>query len=333
MRSFGRQKDDQQRIDLTGIATNGGMDGNDMRYWVGNMFSSYSLKAYCSEENKNNIVCAAVLSCLLQQEVSPQLALARKTLADELRRNEKLRTALPTLPSADSEAPFSEMEHTITLNMFPRLLELLVSDVTDVPEKRAKASALMQHYLVLKASSLTLNDVLPDPSDCFHLERKIDKESIHSAKTFFWTRHILVSREGQYTCPLETFMVFVSMEFIPLESDAFNRFNNLRESSDLIAFSQSSGLEIIHSQFNQNGCSYHEFQRIHSPLQPVLWGKFTSREGTRLEVDLHDCFVGKYFYVKLINPENRMREMHDQHEFTNIDVKEAAAGGFLETLS
>jgi len=131
---------------------------------------------------------------------------------------------------------------------------------------------------------------------------------------------------------VETFMMFTSMDFLPLESDQFSQFNDLRTDSDLRAFVAASGLEIINSAFNQNGCSYHEFRRTSTSLQPILWGKFDSREGVKLKASLQQCFVGKYFYVKLICPENRMAEMNDQHQFTNIDVKTAGATGFVETL-
>jgi hypothetical protein len=321
-----------QRVDLTGFATNGGIDGNNIIYWVGNMFNKHSLKSYCSEENKNNIVCAAVLSQFLKQEPSPQLEAAKSVLARIIRSSPRLRLVIPQLMPADSQEKMTELEEYIAMRMFSNLVEISLSEINEEEAKREKYSELARHYAVLRASALKLEDVLPDPTNHYMLERSIDKDSIRAQRTFFWTRKVVISREGRFTCPVETFMVFVSMDFIPLESDQFNRFNNLREDSDLRAFVTASEIDIINSVFNQDGCSYHEFRKTSSPLQPILWGKFTSREGVKLKASLQQCFAGKYFYVKLINPENRMRDMNDMHEFTNIDIQGASAKGFVETL-
>ena len=333
VQAFGRNRSNQQKLKLTGFATTGGIDRNKMTYWVGNMFAEYSFKGYCSEENKNNIVCAAVLSDILQQEMPPQLEAAKRAIAQVIRSNSQLRSVAPLILPDDSTETMTDFEEYIVMSsIFPRLLEVDLSRVNDEQERRAKARELSGHYSVLKASALKLSDVLQDPSNCYLLEKPINKNHIRAQKTFFWTREVLISREGDFTCPVETFMVFTSMDFLPLESDQFSQFNDLRTDSDLHAFVAASGLEIIHSAFNQNGCSYHEFRRTSTSLQPILWGKFDSREGVKLEASLQQCFVGKYFYVKLICPENRMAEMNDQHQFTNIDVKTAGATGFVETL-
>jgi len=47
-------------------------------------------------------------------------------------------------------------------------------------------------------------------------------------------------------------------------------------------------------------------------------------------VELKQGFAGKYVYVKLINPENRMREMGDRSEFTNIDCRFVGVRGSVE---
>ena len=330
--AFGRSRENMRRLELTGFATNGGIDGNNMIYWVGNMFKKPSLKGYCSEENKNNIVCAAVLSLFLKQETSPQLEAAKSVLAGIIRSSPRLRLIIPELMPVGSQEKMTELEENIAMRMFPNLVEISLSEINGEEAKREKYSELARHYAVLGASALKLQDVLPDPTNRYLLEKPIDKDSIRAQKTFFWTRKVAISRKGGFTCPVETFMVFVSMDFIPLESDLFNRFNNLREESDLRAFVTASEIDIINSVFNQDGCSYHEFRKVSSPLQPILWGKFTSQEGVKLKASLQQCFAGKYFYVKLINPENRMRAMNDFHEFTNIDIQGASAKGFIETL-
>lgn len=333
VQAFGATRENQQRLRLTGFATTGGVDSNNMTYWVGNMFAEYSLKGYCSEENKNNIVCAAVLSALLQQDLSPELEAAKRAIAKVIRSNHRLRSAVPLIPPEDSAEQLSEIEENIAMStLFHRVLEGDLSRISDEQERRTKAQELLRHYSVLKASAVKLADVQQDPSNCYLLEKPINKDQIRAQNTFFWTREIVISRDSGFTCPVETFMVFSSMDFLPLESDQFSQFNNLRTDSDLRAFVAVSGLEIIHSAFNQNGCSYHEFRRMATSLQPILWGKFDSREGVKLEASLQQCFAGKYFYVKLICPENRMAEMNDLHQFTNIDIKSAAALGFVETL-
>jgi hypothetical protein len=171
-----------------------------------------------------------------------------------------------------------------------------------------------------------------DPNDYYRLEMPIDKAQIFNSPSYFCAHEITVSRKGRYTCPVETFIAFISQDFVPLECEQFNKYNNLLQITDVEKLAYTTGLEISLGEELEN-VAYLTFRRVQRNLQPVIWGKFTSRAGEELTVKLKQVFTGKYFYLKAISPENRMQEMHDQHDHTNIDVPSAGLSGYIETLS
>lgn len=135
------------------------------------------------------------------------------------------------------------------------------------------------------------------------------------------SKNLEFSREGKFTCPVETFLVFISEEIVDVESEDFSLYDNLFESADLDNLIEND-LKIpkTYELIEGVGFQYRLFKRTYNKLKPVLWGKFTSREGVKIETKLNDIISGRFLYVKLVNPENRMTEMNDLHDHTNIDA-------------
>ena len=106
----------QQRdaIPLTALITTGGLDEDNMFWWVQNMFTPNHHSAYCSKDNKNNIMVGAVLTPLVVLPPDPELVSAHKFIAGLLRGNERLRR-IPDILPAESDEDLTEVELQIAL--------------------------------------------------------------------------------------------------------------------------------------------------------------------------------------------------------------------------
>lgn len=327
----------REAIPLTAVLTTGGIDENNMHWWVQNMFTPNHHTAYCSRDNKNNILVAAVLASLVTDPPKPELATASKFLAKLLRGNERLRS-IPDILPADSQEDLTGQETEILFELFRMYSQILVpeqpadSEIDETQWIRSQLLEISQALKTIIEANLSFKQVCPQTEDLYYLERPHDKAIIASAKTLFIAREVIVSREGNYTCPLETFMVFISEDWIVPESEEFTRFDNLLRVEDVVSLGQLNGPETLHREETES-LVYCEFKRTSSPLHPVLWGKFKSRPGVEVHALLHQCFAGKYLYAKLINPENRMAELNDHHTTTNIDCKFVGVRGCVLIIS
>lgn len=332
-----RQEKQNQPIPFTAIITTGGVDEDSMFYWAQNMFTPGHHSAYCSKENKNNIVVVAVLEPLVHTAPSQEFLNARKTVAGLIRGNRRLRS-IPDILPAESSDDLTETELQIVIELFRAYPYVLIpiqpedSNLDETEWLNNHLPPIRQLLSTITESELSFRDVAVRAEDGFYLERSHDKGLISASNMLFFARNVMVSRQGGYTCPLETFMVFVSEDFVLPESEDFSRFDNLLQISDVQRLAALNGPETLQIHDSPD-LIYCEFKRISSNLHPVIWGKFKTRQGTELSVDLEQCFAGKYVYVKLINPENRMAEMRDLHDHTNIDCRFAGLQGFIDRIS
>lgn len=127
---------------------------------------------------------------------------------------------------------------------------------------------------------------------------------------------VYVSRRGPYTCPLRSFVLFCSLEKLPIDSPAFAPFFDLHAAADVF---ENHRYEVVGHTAVANYEAI-EFRRSPEPLQPILWGQFVGKRCTTIRLSLENRFLGRYFYILLIDPENRMRQMGDFHSFPNIDL-------------
>ena len=316
-------------IPLIALLTTGGVDKNT-HYWAQNMFSPGHHCAYCSNEHKNNIVVAAVLSELVHGPPTPDLIQAQLLVSGLIRGSWRLRGVSAILPK-DSAEDLTEEELVLTK-------ELIRLDPTALvpwkPDENAaglnmwltaqlpaveSAVSLLYEALANRETGMSYRD-----SDYMHLEW--DVQAVSMAKVLFFTRTVLVSRFGKWSCPVETFLICISEDFLEAESPELVKFNDILQVTDL---KSPNFPEIIHYS-ETNFHIYCEFQRSSAQFHPVIWGKFKSKQDVELQVELKQGFAGKYVYVKLINPENRMREMGDRSEFTNIDCRFVGVRGSVE---
>ena len=327
-------------VPLTGFATTGGIDENNMHYWVHNAFTPNSSSAYCSRDHKNNIVVCAVLTSLIAKPQPPELTAAKGKIARLLRTNEQLQGMIEDLQPADSTEDLTEFELGLFFELYrlyPFMLFPRDAGDSQANDERERYREFMRGLSAL-AEAVSMDrpgfkDVSKREGDDYYLEKDIDKGRVDGAKEVFVVKETMVSRKGGYTCPLETFVLFVSEAFVPLESELFAPFDNLLTPNDVLNLPAHGG-PASYPPTETPDLLCIEFHRTpKSPLHPVLWGKFRTRQGDELETPLRHVVAGKYVYLKLINPENRMVEMRDVHEFTNIDLKFVGVKGVVETLT
>mmetsp|Transcript_17589 Transcript_17589/g.17557 ORF Transcript_17589/g.17557 Transcript_17589/m.17557 type:complete len:181 (+) Transcript_17589:649-1191(+) len=159
------------------------------------------------------------------------------------------------------------------------------------------------------------------PDDPFVLVKPLNfKET--SKKLYACAQSFEFSREGRMTCPVQTFMIFISEEYIDIESEDLALYDNLIISEDIDALIENDRrVPKAYPLVEETGYQYRLFNQTKNMLKPIVWGKFNIKEGDKMIVNLKDVFSGVYLYVKLINPENRMAEYNDLHDFTNIDAR------------
>ena len=329
----------QQRdaIPLTALITTGGLDEDNMFWWVQNMFTPNHHSAYCSKDNKNNIMVGAVLTPLVVLPPDPELVSAHKFIAGLLRGNERLRR-IPDILPAESDEDLTEVELQIALELYRVYPHALVPEQPEASELseedwiRTHLSPINKSLSVVAEAGLSFKEVSKRADDPTYLEKPHDLAVVSASKTLFIVSEVVVSRQGRYTCPLETFMVFISEDWLSVETDDFSRFDNLLQVEDVVRLGLLNGPETL-IRVETDDTVYCEFKRTSAQLHPVLWGKFKTRQGTDINAALQQRFAGKYVYVKLINPENRMAEMHDIHDHTNIDCKFVGLNGCVRTIS
>ena len=164
--------------------------------------------------------------------------------------------------------------------------------------------------------------------DEYVMLEQVDYQSANDSKKVAIIERVKVSREGGFTCPLETFLVFVSEEYVDIEDEEFARYNDLKTYEQVKnAFGGECGPIV-----QEESTCYSEFLWTERKLKPVVWGKFTKRAGVLVNVQLKQVFAAKYLYMKLINPEDRMAEMNDMNQFTNIDCNYIVTEGKIIEL-
>jgi hypothetical protein len=313
----------QAWLDFTGFGTTGGYDEDQPIYWVSNLYQrddSY----YCSRDNRNNINTVGVLK-ITQAESQDNAAYAYLS-----RVFEKCHVLAVSVYPRFKTGPLNnwQIRHFVSIFREHRrqVIQLVANDLKESEETVERD--LTQAVKSIKTKKLDIVSLKRRSEDSYVMFEKIDTESADNSRKIAFITKVEVSREGGFTCPVECFMVFVSEKYIDIEDDEFTRYNDIRTYERLKnAFPDECGTENGNENF-----VYSEFKPTSRALKPVVWGKFLTRQTFVISVSLENGVLGNYLYMKLINPENRMAEMGDMHDFTNIDCSYVAAQGNILTL-
>ena len=146
---------------------------------------------------------------------------------------------------------------------------------------------------------------------------------------------VMVRRGIQCSCPLQVGVVFACREeptLAELCGDAVAAFNDICTLEQLSVAAESGAVpqfRIVDEEPGNEEARIVEFDRPPADYRgpsPVLWFRFGDQESVGddeqglFEVTLRQPRSMRHVAVKLTAPEDRMQEMHDDHDECNIDV-------------
>lgn len=314
-------------IDFKGFATSGGFDEDHPRYWVSNLFVNDGT-GYCSRDNKNNINAAGVLSLTQEQGIDPTV---HDYLVNIFNKSKIISMSIYPYYNGNNKLNKFQIKEFIEIyhNHTQQLIEIIAKEMGQTVEQIS--ADLKENISKIKIQNIVGSALRRRPDDLFVNVENIDYASAASTSKFAVINKVELSRQGGFTCPVETFMVFASENYVDIEDEEFSRYDNILTPEILKEKFPGATREIVTDE--ESGTCYSEFYWKPANLIPIIWGKFTTRLGNAIEVNLHHRFAGVYLYAKLINPDNRMAEMHDLHETTNIDCNYLLAYGHIVDLA
>lgn len=322
-----------QELKFEGFATNGGVDDDGDIWWVDNLFQD-NASTYCSRESKPNINCAAVLKhAILDPESENQISTMKDEIARLMRGSQALRDIL-IRDVLETEGPLSQMEELLFIELWSQAPHVFIDQMRRNRSERLKeVRKLTGYYERLIDMKPKIRNLKVNSTDNFLLAKPLNHDGIRSTNYLALINEVVFSRAGEFTCPVQTFLLFVSDEYVPVDSEEFNMYDNLNELSEVIHLTSHDNRvpSLVRSE-EQDDLYYAEFDVTYNRLKPLVWCKF-KRSGDNFKLTLKNRFSGVYFYAKLVNPENRMAEMGDQHSDTNIDASYAGLKGKLIDLS
>lgn len=276
---------------------------------------------YCSRENKNNINCVGVLASTQPDLISDGKSEIKDRIAQIIRNNKYVRQLIGDRLGKKND-PLNYYEEMIFRYIYVNEPESLIHRHAN----RQVALEFMQTIRLLHDglvnSQLVLSSFRRRSDDYFTLIRPINYENANKGNKLFVAKSVEINRSGEFTCPVESFMVFISEIYIDIESQEFEMYNDIQSSEDIDnLLLNDRNFPDAHELRQERLCEYRLFKYTRNSLKPLLWGKFIKKGGKKLEVKLRDLFSGAYLYMKLISPLNLMQEMGDMHDLTNIDVR------------
>ena len=314
----------QKNLDFYGFGTSGGYDDNRFQYWVSNMYVDDG-SAYCSRDAKNNINTVGVLS-------ATQSNLKSKEEFDYLIKVFEKCPDIGTFirPPYKNNQKLSHNQASSLKNIYITYKRDLIRHIsTKTQESLEKVEEQLEACFKNEGVITVSQEWFRRPDDLYVIIQPISHESVTTGNLFGIIDKVELSRDGAFTCPVDNFLIFVSEVYLDIEDEEFNRYNDLTSSEKVDEVLPGETREVVKGQ----GFVYKEFYWTRKTLKPVIWGKFTERACRRAVAALKERFLGNYLYTKLINPDNRMAEMNDMHDTTNIDCDCVLAYGVIVDLN
>lgn len=310
-------------IEFEGFGTTGGYDEDRPAYWVSNLFNDDGT-GYCSRDNKNNINAVGVL----KQTQSTQQSDKLNFIVEVFENCEVI--ARYIRPPYKNDKKINNMQLTIFNQLYLNYrydVIQIISDELKIPSESV-VNSIENALKEVKENNNFIKSLRRRKEDPYVMLQDIDYQSANTGTKLAVIRKLYFSRKGNFTCPVENFLIFVSEVYVDIEDEEFARYDDLKSAEILDRVCPGECRNLVSS----DGVCYREFYKSNQALKPIVWGKFTERSGVSVEINLQESVTGNYLYVKLVNPENRMAEMHDMHQHTNIDCDCVQAYGTVIDL-
>lgn len=308
-------------LDFRACSTDGGMDEDNESFFFGNIFE-YSDKPWCTQENAFNANVSGVLSNTLQETSGYYWA------------NQKVIEIVKEWLRRKNKKLYRKNEH-IAIAIFKQVTSSFPLDAIaiDEPEPEKLKNLIREIYMNLKPFTKGAQKSRRFHQNSLVLDLDFDKDSVEISQNFAVINEIFISRLGEYTCPVETLMVFTSFTMVDILDQQLRNFNDLKKYEDLLEMKEFFKHVLPKKKIEVAGAEYCEFGYCHEVLKPVLWVKFVETNRIReISISLAQQVTGKYVYVKLIRPEDRREERNWLHDNMNIDCKSVNFKGRVISL-
>ncbi|CAG9317213.1 unnamed protein product [Blepharisma stoltei] len=295
-----------ENLDFKGFSTDGGVDEDSFSFWFENLFQR-SQKGYCCHENRTNVNIAAVLVDSQKQHIEYYQSKkeAIKIIKEWLHKKGK------DVPNKYEDAAFAVFKYVFT--NFP--LEALATNEDCTFKDRVR-----EIYYNLEMKNKDVEKTRRHPNNPFILDIPIDRQGGDNENFVSCIKGLDISREGGYTCPVKTMMIFVSEKYIDVTDTCLSVFDNLFDENSVKGLVEQDWRLKTYEKCQYEGYEIIEFMQLSQGLKPVIWVNFLeSPRVDSIEVELQGKFSGNYLYVKLICPEDRREERDWLHDNMNID--------------
>jgi hypothetical protein len=290
---------------------------------VGNLFKDDG-SYYCSRDNKLNINTAGVLEDALEEEPESYEYILRILNDCEI----VAKSIYPRFKNKTVMGPTIKKSFQQLYMVYKPQIVKIVSEQFEEPEKEVEKK-IDEEVKRLKIERIDPIKFRRREYDLHVMQDSTDIVCANRSKKRAVIQEVEVSRKGNFTCPLEAFIVLCSEKYVDIEDPEFDKYNNFKTYESLI-----EAFPGICSPVGGDGtylsCT---FDRVASCLKPLAWGKFISRTVNEINIRLPQVVSGNYLYLKLISPDNRMSEMNDNHDHPNIDANYVIAKGWLINLA
>lgn len=307
-------------LHFIGLATNGGVDQDSPYYWVDGAFKGLSGSGYSSREGKSNINVLAGFSS--PPTTSPILDAAKQLIAQSFRSNHIIRF-LGTRVNAGED--LCDRELMVYSRLWDHRPEVILMALPAEQWDHAREQ-INKAIVTLTEQLLQLRDLYSTPRNSMILIDWQKVKEVQQSNTLALVRKIIISREGEYTCPVRTFMLFTSLEYMDVESEEMKGYDGLTEAGMIDAV---GGVEQVEEK---RDWIWRILEQGNKRLRPLLWGQFR-RSGKRAEFTLKYGVLCRFLHLKLIDCENHMQEMGDPNALTNIDLGSVQVFGTTISLA
>jgi hypothetical protein len=314
-------------IEFLPVSTDGGADEDNEKFWFGHVFE-YNEKPWCTLEGIRNANASGVLACTQPEKIGyhwatkKAVSIIRAWLESKGKKLEKKNEHIAT----------AIFNHVVT--NFP--LDALVIDEEN-PE--ALRETIRNVFLNLRPMPFGIGKLRRYHDQPSILDMGYNKETAEQSSKLAAISKICISRKGGFTCPVHVLIAFASFKEIDILDPALSIYNNMAKYKDLHALAEMHhNLAKPKNKVDIKGASYCEFNSTTEELRPVLWTKFKNIENLddrsdEIEIKLKDFVGSKFFYVKLVSPEDRRLERNWNHEVLNIDCTYVVPKGIEVDLS
>ena len=311
----------KEKLDYYGFATNGGVDEDNTHFWLHRVFQKSRTSVYCSQENTRNVNIAGVLKAS-QDLLAEKMALQRM--------KERLQEAASRMDRGSRRLREVVDNEDLLLMYGSEILKYFAATEPDLVlldgEQPADMQKSVREVLArIKSDSPPINQLVQHPDNRLVLTETVPLPTFPACTQLAFLKSVRVSRKGDFTCPVQTLMVFTSLTYVSVESAAFDVYNNLWTLRDVHALVDSTAsVPPVYSIETKDSHTVCEFRgKAGCELQPLFWLDFSLGESREMAVTvpLQQTFPSLYLYAKLIKPEDRRVERGWEHELMNIDIR------------